>query len=112
MRTAYGSLGDARIKAQKFADRDNCDWIIDHDNEYSCYRIRDTFTSRDYSWEKPVETVSPSSKSKLSEEAILLTPAEKALVAAVIDPSEPGRDYFPGDEKVKSSLLSKLLRKK
>lgn len=121
------TLGDARTKAQECANRDDCKWIL-----YFCEaNYRDTYNhGNSYAYgdefEKPtsyifrsVETISPNRNKKKADEKIqekdprgepvYLTEEEKQIVAAVLHPDEPGRDYFPGSEQAKLSLRFKLL---
>jgi hypothetical protein len=109
----YSNLGAAEKDAQANANRDRCKWYIchasPHDNRLI---IADEFTKNDYPATCPViRWVSPQ-KTKSNPKSIFLTDEEIKLVAAVLSPDEPGRDFYPGSEETKQSLLSKLLRKK
>lgn len=106
---SYEFLGTAKQYAQIAANRDGCKWHIDKSvNTTGHYVIRDEFTENPYpiscktiAWVKPQVVQNP-------PEAVILSQEEKALVAAVLSPDEPGRDYYPGSEKTKVSLWKKL----
>lgn len=102
----FDTLGEAKDAAELAVLRDGCAWYIYKGGNY--YRIYDQFASN-YSdgYYKLACTVRPI-PIQAPAEAVMLTPTEKALVAAVLDPKEPGRDYYPGDEKTKVSLWKKL----
>lgn len=102
----YDNLGDAKKQADKNAIRDDCVWQVWRDTYYKKYAIADEFTTKDYYWSKVVYTVKPGKVS--SEELVALTPEQRRLVAAVLDPNEPGRDYYPGSEEAKISLWKRL----
>jgi len=109
----FNALGDAKKKADANAKRDDCIWRVWHNRYYTrtVYTIADEFSAKDYWWDKVAyEAKPPKKKEAVSEEAVMLTPEERKLVAAVLDPKEIGRDYYPGDEQTKTSLLRKLLR--
>lgn len=105
----YKNIGAARDVANHNAKRDQIDWSIYWDSYYKTYKVAENFRTDagDY-YTKKVEVV-PYDKTKVDKEAVLLSPAEKALVAAVLDPDEIGREYYPADEKTKTSLWKKLI---
>lgn len=103
----YPNLGAAKKQANENAKRDNCIWIVWH-NTNGFYNIADEFAIKDYWWDKVAYTAKPQKEQIVSKEAVILTPEERQLVAAVLDPQEPGRDYYPGEEKTKVSLWKKL----
>lgn len=100
--------------SQERANKDQCAWHIYHSapgyDWLDSYACADEFTSMSYKWKK-VRTIKPQAMAAPNKDAVLLTPAEKALVAAVLNPNEPGRDYYPGEEKTKVSLWQKLMGK-
>lgn len=102
------SLGNAKYYAQMYANADDCKWNIWTTSTQGTYYIYDEFAARPFTFCRVVATIAPTSAKK-SLTSVELTAQEKALVAAVLSPDEPGRDYYPGDENTKVSLWKKLI---
>lgn len=106
---SYKNIAAARDVASHNAKRDQIDWAIYYDSYYNTYKVAENFrTDAGDFYTKKIEVV-PFVKTKADKEAMMLSPAERALVAAVLDPEEIGREYYPADEKTKTSLWKKLI---
>jgi hypothetical protein len=111
--TSYTSdIGHARQYAEQQADSSGFNWVVLYfesafDDEFK-YIACPEVEVESYEKNKIVFKAKPNTHP--NEDSILVTKEEKELIAAILR-DDDDRQFFPGNDEMKDSLLKKILKK-